>query len=186
MLVLKRQSSQFVSLLTILLLLTTACGESAPQKVAAPAKPSAPRRVPGQAYLDQAQPKLRTIKLWLGANELVTELAMSQTEIATGMMYRENMGENEAMLFVFNRPFQASFYMRNTVLPLSGAYIGSDGTILEIHDMKPLNEEPIVASTDQVQYVLEVNQGWFERNNVQVGAVVTAEKGPLSKIFFNR
>ena len=88
------------------------------------------------------------------------------------------------MLFVFSRPRRASFYMRNTLLPLSCAYIGSDGTILEIHDMKPLDETPIVASTDQVQYVLEVNQGWFKRHGVSVGTVASTEKGPLRKIFF--
>ena len=96
------------------------------------------------------------------------------------------MAEDEAMLFVFPKPRRASFYMRNTILPLSCAYIGSDGAILEIHDMKPLDETPIVASTDQVQYVLEVNQGWFKRHGVSVGTVVSTEKGTLRKTFFGQ
>ena len=176
-----------LQLITALFLLTTACGKTEVIEIAAdPVEVAAPRRVPGQSYLNQAQPKLRTVKLWLGANELVTEVAMSRTEIATGMMHRTEMGENEAMIFVFPRPFRASFYMRNTLIPLSCAYIGSDGTILELRDMKPHDETPIVAATDQVQYVLEVNQGWFERHNVQVGTVVSAEKGPLRRIFFGR
>lgn len=169
------------------LFLGTACVESETTvDTKATKAPSTPRRVPNQNYLDQAQPKLRTVNLWLGPHELVTEIAMSQTEIATGMMHRTEMAENEAMIFVFPRTFRASFYMRNTILPLSCAYIGSDGKILEIRDMKPLDESPIVAASDQVQYVLEVNQGWFTRHNVLVGTIVSAEKGPLKKIFFGR
>ena len=137
------------------------------------------------AYSGQAQPKLPVIQLWLGANELEAEVARSASEIATGMMHRTKMDQNEAMLFVFSRPRRASFYMRNTLLPLSCAYIGSDGSILEIHDMKPLDETPLVASTDQVQYVLEVNQGWFQSRRVGIGTVVSTEKGPLREIFFS-
>ncbi|MCS1411559.1 MAG: hypothetical protein M2R45_04759 [Verrucomicrobia subdivision 3 bacterium] len=176
-----------LSLLAASLLLTAGC-DSTEQSVARFRQPAeqTPRRVPDQDYLDQALPKLRTVKLWLGANELISETARSRTEIATGMMYRTKMAENEAMIFVFPRPFRASFYMRNTVLPLSCAYIDRDGTILEIHDMKPLDETPIVASTDQVRYVLEVNQGWFDRHGVKIGTVVTTEKGSLDQIFFGR
>ena len=138
------------------------------------------------AYSNQSQPKLRVIRLWLGANELKAEVARSASEIATGMMHRTKIAENEAMLFVFSRPRRAAFYMRNTILPLSCAYIGSDGAILEIHNMKPLDETPIVASTDQVRYVLEVNQGWFQSHRVGIGTVVSTEKGPLRKIFFGQ
>ena len=75
--------------------------------------PAEIRAVPAaQPYLDRAQPKLSTIKLWLGSQELVTEVARTQTEVDTGMMFRKEMNENEAMLFVFAQPFQASFYMR--------------------------------------------------------------------------
>lgn len=169
------------------LFLSTACVESETSvNTKTTKRPSAPQRVPNQAYLDQAQPKLRTVNLWLGANELATEIAMAQTEIATGMMHRTEMGENEAMIFVFPRPIRASFYMRNTVLPLSCAYIDGKGEILEIRDMKPLDESPIVAASDQVQYVLEVNQGWFKRHNVQPDTIVSGEKGSLQKIFFGR
>ena len=169
------------------LLWSTGCVESETSGTASVAAPSStPKRVPGQAYLDQAQPKLRTVNLWLGDNELVTEIAMNRTEIATGMMYRTEMAENEGMIFVFPQPFQASFYMRNTVLPLSCAFISGNGEILEIRDMTPLTEAPVVAASNQVQYVLEVNQGWFERHNIKPGTVITAEKGPLSKIFFGR
>jgi uncharacterized membrane protein (UPF0127 family) len=135
-------------------------------------------------HLDRAQPKLPTMKLWLGSQELITEIARTPTQQATGMMFRTQMAENEAMLFVFPRPHQASFYMRNTLVPLSCAYIDPDGVILEIHDMKPKDETSIEAATDQVQFVLEVKQGWFQRNNVGSGAVVRTEKGSLLETFF--
>ena len=97
-----------------------------------------------------------------------------------------NLAENEAMTFVFGVPHRAAFYMRNTVLPLSCAYIDTDGVILEIHDMKPLDESAITAASENVRYVLETKQGWFERNKVAVGTVVRTEFGPLTETFFHR
>jgi uncharacterized membrane protein (UPF0127 family) len=137
-------------------------------------------------HLDHAQPKLLTVKLWAGPEILVTEVAATQTEIATGMMFRKEMKENEGMLFVFPRPYQIAFYMKNTSIPLSAGYIGSDGTLLEIHDLVPLDETPVPANSDQVQFVLEVNQGWFERHKIKVGTVVRTEFGSLQESFFRR
>ncbi len=91
-------------------------------------------------HLDHAQPKLPTMRLFLADKTVTAELARSVREIATGMMFRESMVENEGMLFVFNAPHQTSFYMKNTLLPLTCAYIGPDGRILELHDMEPLDE----------------------------------------------
>src|SRR5437667_8178642 len=85
-----------------------------------PAAKGAPTNPP-HLYLDQAQPRLATLKLWLGAQEMVAELALTQTQVATGMMYRKEMGTNDGMLFVFPRPHRTAFYMRNTVVPLSAA-----------------------------------------------------------------
>jgi len=137
-------------------------------------------------YLDEAQPKLPTVKLWLGSQELVTEIARKPLEIGTGMMYRDKMAENEAMLFVFPGPGPRSFYMRNTKIPLSCAYIDPQGNILEIHDMKPLDETPISSASNNIQYVLETRQGWFARNKVAVGSVVRTERGSLHDTFFTK
>jgi len=134
-------------------------------------------------YLDQAQPHLATMKIFLGKEEMVAEVAQTSVQIMTGMMYRTNMLENEGMLFVFNRPHQASFYMRNTVIPLSCAYIDSEGTILELHDMKPLDESSIPASSDRIQIVLETKQGWFQRHNIGPGTLITTEHGGLFQTF---
>jgi uncharacterized membrane protein (UPF0127 family) len=136
--------------------------------------------------MTNAQPKLPTVKLWLGAKEVQAEIASTTVQIATGMMFRKEMGEDEGMLFVFLRPHRTAFYMRNTYVPLTCAYIDPEGTILETHDMRPLDETQIEAKSDQVQYVLEMKQGWFARNNITVGTVIRTETGPLRETFFRR
>src|SRR6185295_18033607 len=102
------------------------------------------------------------------------------------MMFRTNLAENAGMLFVFAYPHRASFYMKNTLVPLSGAYIDPDGIILEILDMKPKDETPLPAASDRIQYVLEVNQGWFQRHQIAIGTTVRTEKGSLQQTFSGR
>jgi uncharacterized membrane protein (UPF0127 family) len=135
----------------------------------------------------QAQAKLPTIKLWLGAKEITVEQATTDEQIETGLMFRKEMGADEGMLFVFEDPHRPAFWMRNTVLPLSCAYIDSTGAILELHDLKPLDETPVVAApTSRVQYVLEMNRGWFQTNRIDVGASIRTEQGSLSETYFGR
>jgi uncharacterized membrane protein (UPF0127 family) len=76
--------------------------------------------------------------------------------------------------------------MRNTRVPLSCAYIDPQGAILEIHHLVPLDETPVESKADNIQYVLETRQGWFERHNVNVGSNIRTEKGPLLDTFFKR
>ena len=154
----------------------TATG-TAPSSATSPA----PAGYPGLPI--KAQQRLQTIKLWLGAEELTTELALTSIQQQTGMMFRTNMLENEAMLFVFPYPHQASFWMMNTIVPLSAAYINPDGVILEIHPLQPHNTNSVEAASDQIQYVLETKQGWFDRHNVRTGMVVRSEHGPLKSTF---
>lgn len=131
-----------------------------------------------------AQPKLATIKLWIGPEEMNAEMALTQLQEQTGMMFRTNMEENEGMLFVFPEPIRASFWMKNTVLPLSAAYIGPDGTILEIHDLQPEDTNTVIAATDSVQFVLETKRDWFKRHNIKEGMAINTEKGSLHNVFF--
>jgi uncharacterized membrane protein (UPF0127 family) len=133
-------------------------------------------------HLNRAQPRLPTLKLWLGGQEVTAEVARRLPEIATGMMFRTNLAEMEGMLFVFARPYRAAFYMRNTTVPLTAAYIAPDGTILELHDLEPLNETPVTAATDQIQFVLEMPRGWFARYGVSTGAVVRTPYGGLTEV----
>ena len=124
--------------------------------------------------------------MWAGSEEMIAELARTELQMQTGMMFRTNMAEKEGMLFLFPRPHQASFWMANTVLPLSAAYISPEGTILEIHDLNPLDTNSVTAATDQVQFVLETNQGWFKRHNIQTGMLVRSERGSLQQLLRSR
>lgn len=153
-----------------------------------PAPTSKPEIDPLYGHLTHAQSRLPTIKLWLGAEELTAELARTELQIRTGMMFRTNLVETEGMLFVF--PPEAigpkDFYMRNCVVPLSAAYITPDGTIAEIIELEPGNEVGVRSKTSNLQYVLEVSRGWFERHNIRTGAVIRTERGSLHDTFFAR
>ncbi len=83
-------------------------------------------------------------------------------------MERTELGENSGMLFVYQEEQQRSFWMRDTLIPLSIAYIDADGRIVDIQDMQPLDETSH-PSAEPAQYALEVNQGFFEEHGVQVG-----------------
>ena len=140
----------------------------------------------GPSLPTAAQPKLQTMRLWLGAEEMVAELALTGQQTQTGMMFRTNLAENAGMLFVFPEPFRASFWMKNCPLPLSAAYIDPDGVILEIRDLQPHNTNSVVAASEGVQFVLETNQGWFGRHHVTAGMVVRTEHGTLMDTFFRK
>lgn len=131
----------------------------------------------------KAQPKLPTIKVWVGAEELITEMARAPIEYQTGMMFRTNMAENEAMIFVLPFTQQASFWMANCPHPLSVAYINTDGIIEEIHPLEPFNTNSVVSKTMNVRFALETPQGWFDRHHVSTGAVVRTERGSLRQTF---
>lgn len=173
---------RFAFLIAILLLI--GCGKNSRQPANAGAPPPFSPGAP--LHLDKALPKLTTAKLWLGPKEITAELAITPQEVATGMMFRREMGENDGMLFIFAQPSRYAFYMKNTYIPLSCAYIDPEGTILEIHDLEPLNEVPVEAKTDKVQFVLEMKRGWFERNQVKTGMIVRTERGSLQESFFKR
>jgi uncharacterized membrane protein (UPF0127 family) len=96
------------------------------------------------------------------------EIAATDEERAQGLMYRKELAAGKGMLFVFDRDQIMSFWMKNTFIPLSIAYISSDGIILEIHDMKPHSEAP-VSSSRSARYALEVPQGWFETEGIKTG-----------------
>lgn len=173
----------------IVLLVAVGCQKQAVSEPAEPSK-SAPKAstnaalpsIPGWPPV-KAQPKLQTMKLYVGPEVVTAEVAMTQVQIATGMMFRTEMAENEGMLFVFSQPHRTSFYMKNTKLPLNVAYLDSEGTILELLELKPLDETPVEAKTDRVQFVLEMNKGWFTRHNVSVGSIITCEAGRLKDAF---
>jgi len=96
------------------------------------------------------------------------EIAVTDAQREQGLMYRKKLKDGEGMLFVFQNDQILSFWMKNTLVPLSIAYIAYDGRILEIYDMQPGNLDP-VRSSRSVRYALEVPQGWFGRAGLGVG-----------------
>jgi uncharacterized membrane protein (UPF0127 family) len=97
---------------------------------------------------------------------ILAEIARTAAERETGLMFRESLADGEGMLFVFERDEALSFWMKNTLIPLSIAYISYNGRILEIHDMRPRDLTP-VRSGRSARYALEVPQGWFGRAGIQ-------------------
>ena len=131
------------------------------------------------------QPMLQTMKIYLGPETLNAELALTAKQQATGLMYRTNITDDTAMIFVLPAPLLPpdGFWMTNCPMSLSAAYIGPDGVIEEIHHLEKNDNIPVVATNDNIDYVLEVNDGWFARHNINTGMVITTEHGSLADTF---
>lgn len=165
----------------VVLLLTAALafGCASCEKNAAPAAPPTVALSSPTA----AQPKLPTIKLYVGTNELETEMAVTAQQMQFGMMFRKSMSDTEGMIFVFAQPQRAGFWMRNVTVPLTCAYIDTQGIVRELHDMKPMDETSVLSQSDQIRFCLEVPQGWFQRHNLGPGVAVGTSKGTLEQVF---
>ena len=111
-----------------------------------------------------------------GTVEIAAEIAVTDDERGRGLMHRKKLPDGEGMLFVFDRDQQLSFWMKNTLIPLSIAFISSDGRIVEIRDMQPFDLNT-VRSSRSVRYALEVPQGWFDRAGIRSGDRVKIPKG---------
>jgi len=124
--------------------------------------------------LTQDSHKKVIIRLYIaGDAQLVpveAELADTPAKRERGLMFRKYLPENSAMLFVFDPPAQATFWMKNTRIPLSIAFVGSKGRILEIRSMRPFDKTYISSISSIVAYALEVNSGWFDRHGIRQGA----------------
>jgi hypothetical protein len=153
------------------------------QKPAAPAASTPPGAILSLSEPTEAQPKLPTVKLWLGAEQMDAEVCTTPRETETGMMFRKTMGTNDGMIFSLGFDQQASFWMKNCFVPLSVAYINADGVIEEIHPLEPQNTTPVVSATNNIRFALETPQGWFDRHHVTTGMVLRTEKGSLMETF---
>ncbi len=167
---------QIANYLALLLAATLLAGCKKTETVAAP--PSLDDLLP-----KQAQPKLPTMKIYLGAETLDAELALTEKEEMTGMMFRTNIQDTDSMLFVLPYQMRASFWMKNCPESISAAYISPDGVIQEIHHLQMNDTNPVLAATDNIQFVLETSDGWFARHNVNTGMVIRTEKGSLAETF---
>ncbi len=115
------------------------------------------------------QMDLPRVRLTAGIFLIDAQVASSDAQRMTGLMYRKEMPPSEGMLFVFEQPAQQCFWMKNTLLPLSAAFVADDGTIVNLVDMKPQTTDSH-CSRKTVRYVLEMNQGWFEKKGIKAGA----------------
>jgi len=104
-----------------------------------------------------------------GHAQVKVELAVDPATQARGLMFRESMPEDHGMLFVFDRPKQMSFWMRNTHLPLDIGFFTADGVLREIYPLYPHDETSRKSIRFDLVYALEVNQGWFKRHGVKPG-----------------
>lgn len=121
---------------------------------------------PGEAQ-DAAQ-TLPTLTLNAGIHNITAELAQTDEQRATGLMFRETMQPNHGMLFAFDRAGQQCFWMKNTLLPLDIAFVADDGTIVNVDRMKPRSLDAH-CSARPVRFVLEMNEGWFAKRGITAG-----------------
>lgn len=117
--------------------------------------------------------ELSRTALQIGTNHLDVEVAADSVARDRGLMYRKMLQPDSGMLFVFPAPQQVSFWMKDTTLLLSVAYISPTGKIMEIHDLEPMNKNPIQSSSSIICYALEVTRGWFFQHGILPGDMVT-------------
>ena len=103
---------------------------------------------------------------------LDVQLAQTPLERQIGLMFRKDMPQHEGMLFIFEQPATQCFWMRNTLIPLTAAFLADDGTIVNLADMKPQSDDSH-CSNKPVRLVLEMNQGWFARRGIRAGYKLT-------------
>lgn len=121
----------------------------------------------GQAQ-ESPQLNLQRVELSAGMHRIDAQVAQAPQERQTGLMHRPEMPQHEGMLFVFEQPSEQCFWMKNTLLPLTAAFVADDGTIVNLEDMKPQTLDSH-CSKKPVRFVLEMNQGWFAKKGIKAG-----------------
>jgi uncharacterized protein len=122
----------------------------------------------------EPQTSLPRVKLSAGMHQIDAQVAQTPVQRMIGLMHRKEMPQHEGMLFAFEQPSQQCFWMKDTLLPLSAAFIADDGTVVNIADMKPQSLESH-CSDKPVRYVLEMNQGWFQKKGIKPGTKLNGE-----------
>ena len=117
---------------------------------------------------DRPQLNLPRVKLQAGMHQIDAQVALMPEQRQIGLMHRAEMPQHEGMLFVFEAPAQQCFWMKNTLLPLTAAFVADDGTIINLADMSPQTTDSH-CSAKPVRFVLEMNQGWFAKRSVKAG-----------------
>jgi uncharacterized membrane protein (UPF0127 family) len=126
--------------------------------------------LPGLGWSQESpQLQLPRVTLSAGMHLIHAQVAATNEQRATGLMFRKEMPASEGMLFVFEQPSSQCFWMKNTLLPLTAAFVADDGTIVNLADMKPQTTNSH-CSAKPVRYVLEMNQGWFAKRGIKAGS----------------
>ena len=112
--------------------------------------------------------KMKKTTLSVNGRPLTVEIARTNKQRAQGLMFRDELGWNEGMLFVFRKEKELSFWMKNTKIPLSIAFIDKKGTVIDIISMTPYSLVPVTSSA-RCKYALEVNRGFFKASGLEVG-----------------
>ena len=97
-------------------------------------------------------------------------LAVRPLEMQRGLMERRDLGRDDGMIFVYEKPQQMSFWMRNTPTPLDIGFFDTEGVLQEIYPLHPFDERSVASRGTQLRFALEVNQGWYRENGVKPGA----------------
>ena len=121
------------------------------------------------AQAQEPQSNLQRTKLSAGMYQIDVQIAQTPEQRQIGLMFRKEMPQAEGTIFVFEQPATQCFWMKNTVLPLTAAFVADDGRIVNLVDMKPMSEDSH-CSKEPVRFVLEMNQGWFARKNIKEGS----------------
>ncbi len=111
-------------------------------------------------------------QLQAGMHLIQVQVASTGRQREIGLMWRKEMPVQEGMLFVFEQPAGQCFWMRNTLIPLTAAFIADDGTIVNLADMQPQNDTSH-CSGQPVRFVLEMNQGWFAKRGIRAGQKIS-------------
>lgn len=150
-------------------LFKTAFFKSAPMRALSAVLAAAALTLSASAFAQTGpQAPLPTTQLSAGIHIIRAEVANTDATRRDGLMFRKELPGNDGMLFVFEQPDVQCFWMRNTLLPLSIAFIADDGTIVNIDDMAPQTEDPHCAKKP-VRYALEMAQGWFDEHGIKAG-----------------
>ena len=137
--------------------------------------------LPGWTVAQQApQLNLQRVKLNAGMHVIDAQVALTPQERQIGLMQRKNMPQHEGMLFVFEQASEQCFWMKNTLLPLSAAFVADDGTIVNTADMKPETTDSH-CSAKPVRYVLEMNKGWFAKKGIKQGSKLSGPMFPVQR-----
>jgi uncharacterized membrane protein (UPF0127 family) len=110
----------------------------------------------------------------MGMHQIDTQLAITPEQHMIGLMYRKEMPQHEGMLFVFAQTGKQCFWMKNTKIALTAAFVNDDGKITNLEDMKP-NTTDSHCSSKPVRFVLEMNQGWFTKRGFKAGSKISGQ-----------